>query len=77
MTSVMHVRVKATREQLDQAGRYSEQALKLMLSGRAFEVEKRIHVGGVNGSRVLVYLRAPELKSDIWVYEDMTEVVPS
>lgn len=77
MTAFLHVRIKATREQLLNAGAYSEQALQVMLSGRAFAVEKRIHVGGPNGSRVLVHLLVPDLKSNIWIFEDLTEVVQS
>ena len=75
--SVMHVKIKATREELHELGICSEPTFELLLSGRAFEVDKRVHVGGPNGSRVMVYLKNPEKPSHmIWVWENMTSEVP-
>lgn len=76
--SVAHVKIKATREELHELGIVSEDTFKLLLSGRAFEVDKRVTVGGVNGSRVMVYLRNPGRPEHmIWVWENLTEAVPS
>lgn len=70
----MHVKIKATREDLHEMGICSDSTFDLLLSGRAFAVDKRERAG--NG-KTMVHLVHPEPGRDhlLWVYEDFVEFV--
>lgn len=73
MSNCLHVRVKATRKDLHNMGVCSEETFDLLLSGRAFAVEKRV---AAEAGRIRVLLVHPESHTHLlWVYEEFTEPV--
>lgn len=69
MNNCLHVRVTATKEQLHDMGICSDSTFDLLLSGRAFPVEKKERANG----KTLVHLVHPESDTHLlWVYEEYT-----
>jgi len=67
-----HVRIKATEDELKQQGIKCPVVMSLLLSGRAFAVEKVKHDG--DRPRILLADPFPE-SQNIWVYEEFTQNV--
>lgn len=72
--SCLHVKIKASRKDLHDMGICSEDTFKLLLSGMAMPVNKKIQENG----KTLVFLgdpRDPVRDTILWVYEEFTEPV--
>ena len=64
-----HVKIKATEEDLKNQGIECPVVMNLLLSGRAFPVEKVKH----DGAKPRIFLAEPFSESqNIWVYEEFT-----
>lgn len=67
-----HVRVHATEEDLKKHGITCPVITKILLSGRAFPVEKVKY----DGERPQIFLAEPFSESqNIWIYEEFTQNV--
>lgn len=73
MNNCLHVKVTATREQLHEMGICSDDTFDLLLSGRAFAVDKKEKTGS---GKVMVHLVHPKSNTHLlWVYEEFTQPV--
>ena len=67
-----HVRINATEDELKQQGIKCPVVMTLLLSGRAFAVEKVKH----DGERPRIFLADPFSETqNVWVYEEFTQTV--
>lgn len=70
----LHVRVTATREQLQEMGVCSDESFDMLLSRRAMPVQKKV----VENGRTLVFLDHPTDPARdlyLWVYEEFCEAL--
>ena len=74
VSSCLHVKIKATRQDLQDMGVCSDATFDMLLSGQAFPVNRKVRQNGRN----LVFLDHPTDPARdlyLWVYEEFTEPI--